>query len=212
MITEKEKTSSKIILFSFIWLMMFGYVLRNVVEVNFEILFLIMLTFSLWVILRDRLNTKKTKNVSLFIWSWLIVFYWFIALVILFYHDGLEGRSGNTMNVVHSVLVFVAMGWALYKLKPTIDYLWISVGIGSFFILFLSFLEFAAVDFNLVGRLGDFYGNPIGFGILANTFLIILVGALPWAFFKNKIIFGAYLIMGIMLLTAVIFLKLEQLG
>lgn len=203
---KQVKKNSSIILFGLIWLLLAFYILEDLIGVNFEPVLLIVLMASLWVIwLNYERQEKQLNSNSFLIWGVLIVFYWLVTLIMLSVHDGLSDRSGNVMNVVHSALAFIVIGWAVYKSNPAIDYLWISVGVGSFSIVILSFFEYLAVDFNLVGRLGDFYGNPIGFGIFANTFLIILIGALPWAFVRSKKIFVLYVTMGFILFFAVLF-------
>lgn len=201
----KEVIDKNKVLFVLIWLVMVGYILRDLVVVNFEPLLFIIFVFSIYIIRSEILAGKIIDNAALKMWIFLIFFYWVVAFAVLFYHDGLDGRSGNVMNIVHSTLAFAVLGWSIYRLNPSIDYLWFSVGLGSFLLLFLSLFELVAVDFDLGVRLGDFYGNPIGFGVLSGTFLIILFGALPWAYAKNKIVFLAYFTMIVFLFFNVLY-------
>jgi len=195
---------NRLVLFCLIGLIIIGYVLRDLININFEPVLLVVFIYSVWIMSTNKDNNKRLLNTYLLIWSILLLCYWLIGIVLLSYHDNLTGRAYNQMNIIHATLIFILIAWSVYKTKPPIDYLWIMVGIGSFCIVILSFSELSAVNFHVVKRLGDFYGNPIGFGVLANTFLIVLIGAFPWAYRKNKFLFAGYLIMSLILLLSVI--------
>lgn len=205
--TSDSLNKLRISLFIFIGLVFFGYIFRTLAPFNFEFTLVVAALISGYVLWKTR-PVKIDR--AILTWFLVLFLYWFTTLIASIYHAPLEGRALSVLNVVNSVILFAIILLALIKLKPGIDFFWGLLGVASISVLALMFMEVNATGWAEVlngQRFGREYSHPVKLGVYANTFFIVLLGSLPWAYRKNVIFFIAWVVMIIALLLSVIFIQ-----
>ena len=182
----------KAFLFVLISLIFYGYIHRGVIGVNYEALLGLILLLGLYVVYK---TSFKEINRFIVVWGSVILFYWLMTLIATIYHGPIGDRALTVLNVTHTIFPFFFLLLVLVYLKPSIDYFWYLIGVATFIIIYLLYLEISAAGWDalLAGkRIGGVYSNSVKLGVFANSFFIILLGSLPWAFKKGKLFFTGW--------------------
>ncbi|MDX1347271.1 MAG: O-antigen ligase family protein [Thiomicrorhabdus chilensis] len=162
--------------------------------VNFEFILGLIGAVGFYVIWKEQ-TLKVDKR--LLVWLLILFFYWFTNLIAAIYHQPLGGRGESVLNVVHSVFLFAVLLIALFLRKPPIDFFWFLMGVASLSVIFLMALEIYAQGWITVEnaiRLGNTYSHPVKIGVFANTFFIILLGSIPWAYKRGKLFLSVWVV------------------
>ncbi|MCF6346497.1 MAG: O-antigen ligase family protein [Thiomicrorhabdus sp.] len=105
------------------------------------------------------------------------------------------------MQIALLMVGFIALTWLLFLLKPTIDFFWYFLMGASVLMVFRAVLELSSLGgFSLeglssMGRLGNALGNPIPFGLFANTLFILMIGGVIWAYKKHPVLLCFWLLL-----------------
>lgn len=204
---SNEFSWSKGILFSLIAITFILYIYRNVIVVNVEFVLVSILLLSSFVVFKIR----EGLPTAIWVWTGLLALYWLTTLVATFAHETPEKRALTVLSVVSLSWIFMALTAAIYKLRLSVDFFWYLMVIGGLVALSLGILDayeygwfHSGID-NL--RLGNLNSNAIKYAVVVNSFFVILLGALPWAFKKSRWLLGFVLMLVCSLLVMAILTK-----
>lgn len=199
------------ILFFLLVSFFFGYNLATGFELNFEAIYVPMLVFGVYVLLKYRHQTLPSLLKA---WFYILFFYWVFTLISTLTHWPLGSTAWANLNVAHNVFVFMLLGTAIYVLKPSVDFFWAFMGLAGVAVITLFVIEAHAVGgFDALEkgvRLGSVYLHPVKMGVFANGVLIILMGSLPWAFRKGWAFFAAWMALLCLVFLAIVFSQTRQ--
>ncbi len=183
------------------------YIYRNVIVFNVEFILVLICLLSSLVIFKIK---KEIPN-AIWVWSGLLVLYWLTTLMVTFAHDSPEKRAITVLSVVSLSWVFLALTIALYKLRPSFDFFWYLMVIGGVVAVSLGFLdayEYGWFSSGINGfRLGNHHSNAVKYAVIVNSFFVILLGALPWAYQKSRWFLSLVILLVIALLVVAISTK-----
>lgn len=181
-----------------------GYTLRGFFPFNFEMIFILIL-----VALTSLIWTKKELKFSsqLITFSLLILSYFVYAV----FNSLVLHEYGNVAE--HKVLIislfpaFLLFLWLIVQVKPSIDYFWYFLILASLVMLSWGLVEFLQVGYQEIingFRLGDYYSNPIKFGVYANALFILMLGGIVWAYKKSPLLSLIWIVLLVINLVMVI--------
>lgn len=200
-----KKWSLTILIFSI--LLFSGYALRGIVPFNFEMVLIIIL-LALLTLFWQQKHLKFNPSLLVFT-SLLLLYFLVVSLISQGFHE-MGPVTEHKMAVLFLFPAFVLLPWVIYQIKPSIDYFWYFLLIASLVMLFWGVLEIREVGLQAITngfRLGDYFSNPIKFGIYANALFILMLGGLVWAYQKSKLLF---IIWGILIITNLMMVILSQ--
>ncbi len=174
--------------FLLVLLIFAGYSLRSVIPYNFEQVFFFVLILFVYLWIKIKIEVWPQ---DLLIWSGLLflfcVFVFFSNIIHLPYTDLMREKTQITLLIIG----FLMLAWLLFLLKPSMDFFWYFLMAASVVMLIRTVLELNHSGWGSIeeiGRLGDAFGNPIPFGLFANTLFILMLGGLVWAYKKHPIV------------------------
>jgi len=200
-------SGTKGLLFVLISITFVLYVYRNVIVVNAEFVLVLILLISSFAVYKIKHKMPK----AIWVWTGLLVLYWLTTFVATFAHDSPEKRALTILSVVSLSWVFIILTMAIYKLKPGLDFFWYLMLIGGTVALSLGILDAYEYGWFNSGvnnlRLGGLNSNAVKYAVIVNGFFVILLGALPWAYKKNRWLLGMVVLLLISLLVMAILTK-----
>ncbi|MBE0494586.1 MAG: O-antigen ligase family protein [Thiomicrospira sp.] len=200
------------ILFFLLGTFFFGYNLARGFDLNFEILYLPILIFGIYVWRKYQNEIALPKTLK--VWFYILFFYWTFTVISSFTHWPLGSTAWANLNIAHNVFIFMLLGIAIYVLKPSVDFFWAFMGLAGVAVISLFVMEVHAVgglDALERGiRLGSVYLHPVKMGVFANGVFIILMGSLPWAFRKGWSFFSIWIILVSLVFLAIVFSQTRQ--
>lgn len=179
--------------FLLVLLIFAGYSLRSVIFYNFEQVFLLVLILFVYLCFQIKVKIEQCPR-DLFVWSGFLVVFCFSVLALNAIHFPSADITDISMQKIQITLLivgFLVLSWVLFLLKPPLDYFWYFLMVASVVMLVRVFMEldcFSLSCFEFKGRLGDKLGNPIAFGLFANTLFILMLGGLVWAYKKHPVL------------------------
>lgn len=164
-----------------------GYSLRGMVPYNFEMIFVFIVLGTFYLIWRHK---KVECNNYLWVYTAIVLFFTFtISLIANLVHlpADVTQQKMAFLALFPGFLIFV---WFIYQVKPNVDYFWFFLLIASVVIVAWGVAEIYIVGVDGVAggfRVGDYFSNPIKFGVYANGLFILMLGGLIWAYKKHPI-------------------------
>jgi O-antigen ligase len=173
-------------IFVLIGLFFFGYVYEDLIPFNFQGLYLVGFFYCIYIIKKIGF-TPIEKNALFFVV--LLFFYWLVTVFVAAYHGVWGKETISNLNLTHTVIFFSILLYTIFRLRPGLDFFWNIFFVAGALLTVLFFIELIFALKSMDGslpRLGSSFSNPIKFGVFANTVLVVLIGAIPWALKKGK--------------------------
>jgi len=189
--------------FLLVLLVFAGYGLRAVIPYNFEqvFFFIFVLFVYLFINVKRKNFNKQVWSPDLLIWSGLLFLFFVSVFFANMIHFPLTDLSLEKIQITFLIIGFLVLGWLLWLLKPPLDFFWYFLMGASVIMLLRTALElnalgvFSIEELRNMGRLGDALGNPIPFGLFANTLFILMIGGIIWAYKKHPALLCFWLLL-----------------
>jgi len=186
--------------FLLVLLIFAGYSLRSVILYNFELVFFFILITLVYLLFKKKRYKQKWPQ-ELVVWSGFLTAFCAVIVVLNLIYLPLTEVNFHKMQIALLMVGFIALTWLLFLLKPTIDFFWYFLMGASVLMVFRAVLELSSLGgFSLeglssMGRLGNALGNPIPFGLFANTLFILMIGGVIWAYKKHPVLLCFWLLL-----------------
>ncbi len=189
--------------FLLVLLVFAGYALRSVIPYNFEqvFIFILILFVYLFFYVKKQNVKRKVWPPDILIWSGLLLLFCVSVLFANMVHSPITNLSLEKIQITLLIIGFLVLAWLLFLLKSSLDFFWYFLMGASLIMLFRTILElnflgvFSVEALGNMGRLGDAFGNPIPFGLFANTLFILMIGGIVWAYKKHPALLCFWLLL-----------------
>ena len=200
-----KKWSFAILVFTI--LLFSGYALRGIVPFNFEVV-LVFILIALSVLFVRQKHLSYDSNLLVFT-GLILLYFSIVSLALHTFHD-MGPITEHKLAILFLFPAFLLLSWLIYQIKPSLDYFWYFIFFASLVMLLWGFLELWQVGLEEIKngfRLGDYYSNPIKFGVYVNALFILMLGGLVWAYKKSKLVF---ILWGLLLIANLMMVIMSQ--
>lgn len=202
---NKKQKHLTTLFFILIQLIFLGYILRDIVPYNFEIVFIPILILISFLRFNYKRETMDPLIIFIFI---LILLYIFLVMLVSVFHAPLGSDGWKNIKITLNIFGFVAIFFIIVTLRPSESFFWFTMAGASLIIISLTILELSHIGvqgLTELKRLGSIHSNPIKYGLYANGLFVIMFGGFLWALQKGKSVFIFWMLLVLANLFAVIY-------
>ncbi|VAW49402.1 hypothetical protein MNBD_GAMMA03-2135 [hydrothermal vent metagenome] len=181
--------------FLLVLLIFAGYSLRSVIPYNFEQVFFFVLILFVYLWIKIKIEVWPQ---DLLIWSAFLFLFCAFVFFSNIIHFSYTALMLEKIQITLLIIGFLVLAWLLFLLRPSLDFFWYFLMAASVIMLIRSVLELNYSGWGSIediGRLGDAFGNPISFGLFANTLFILMLGGIVWAYKKHSVVLFFWLLL-----------------